>query len=149
MNKDSPKNGTVEIKRTFNCNKRALFDAWSNPKLMACWFFAAQERLKNSTVVNSFTVGGTYELTMHLPSGEPHIHGTYKHINRYSEISFTWNSPIANESLVELTFKELSPNRTEFTLKHSLFPSEESRNQHANGWAGCIESLEIYLEAFG
>ena len=146
--KNSPKdNGTVEIKRTFNCSKRALFDAWSNPKLMARWFFAGQDRLRESTVVNSFTVGGKYELTMHLPSGEPHMHGTYRHINRYGAISFTWNSPIANESLVELTFKELSPNRTELTLKHSLFPSEASRDQHANGWAGCIESLEIYLAA--
>lgn len=136
----------VEIKRVFPCSKRALFDAWSKPSLMARWFFAAQNRLKESTVTNSFTVGGKYSLTMHMPNSDVQMHGEYKAIVRYTEICFSWNSHIANESLVQLQFKELSPNRSELTLRHSLFPSKESRDQHAGGWAGCLDSLGLYLE---
>lgn len=143
MNKDD----LVEIKRIFPCSKRTLFDAWSKPSVMAQWFFAGQERLKDSTVSNSFTVGGRYDLTMHMPGSDVSMHGTYTHINRYSEISFTWNSHIANESLVELIFRELSPNRTEMTLSHTLFPSRESRDQHEYGWGKCVDSLELFLDA--
>ena len=137
----------VEIKRMFPCSKRTLFDAWSKPSVMAIWFFAAQNRLKNSTVTNSFTVGGKYALTMHMPNSDVHMHGEYKVINRYNEICFSWNSHIANESLVELSFKELSANRSELTLRHSQFPSQESRDQHGQGWVGCLDSLAVYLGA--
>ena len=139
-------NNSIEIKRIMACSKRALFEAWSKPAIMGRWFFAGQDRLKDSTVINRFVVGGTYELTMHMPDGDKYMHGHYKLINRYSAISFSWNSPIANESLVELTFKELSPNRAELTLRHSLFPSQKSRDQHEGGWQLCLDSLTGYLE---
>lgn len=136
---------TVQVKRIFPCDKRTLFDAWSKPAVMAKWFFAGEEMTKPSTVVNSFTVGGRYDLTMHLAGGDVSMFGTYKLINRYSEIHFTWNSHNAHDSLVELTFKEVSPNRTELILKHSLFPSEESRAAHTIGWGRCLDRLEALL----
>lgn len=136
----------IVIKRVMPCGKRRLFDAWSKPDIMSAWFFADQKARKPSTVKNSFTVGGHWELTMHLEQSDPHMHGEYREINRYNRIVFTWNSHIATDSIVELDFRELSANRTEMTLRHTHFPTEESRASHNNGWGMCLASLERYLE---
>lgn len=133
------------LKRVMPCGKRRLFEAWSKPAIMSAWFFADQKPRKPSTVRSSFTVGGKWELTMHLENAEPHMHGEYREINRYSRIVFTWNSHIATDSIVELDFRELSPNRTELTLTHAHFPNADSRANHNSGWNLCLDSLERYL----
>lgn len=135
----------VVIKRIFPCNKRTLFDAWSQPSIMARWFYAGLEKRQNSTVKNNFTVGGHYELTMHGLEEDHHMTGVYREIIRYSQISFTWTSILAVDSLVELVLKELSPNRSEMILTHTLLPSEESRTAHHGGWERCLENLESYI----
>ena len=132
----------VVIKRVLPCSKRRLFELWSQPALVARWFFASQQPRRPSTFVNSFTVGGQYELVMHLESGDFRHHGEYCEINRYNHISFTWNSHIVQDSLVALDFRELSPNRTEMTLTHSRFPDDDIRARHEGGWSRCFDNLE-------
>lgn len=130
------------IKRMFNCSKRTLFEAWSQPSIMAKWLFARREDFCEATVTNSFTVGGKYSIIMHMPSNDVRLFGEYTAITRYSQIAFTWSSPVISNSRVDLAFQELSPNRTRFTLTHSLFPSEEIRAQHGEGWSTCLDNLE-------
>lgn len=133
------------LKRVFPCSKRRLFDAWSRPALMTQWFFGSQEPRQPSTVTNTFAVGGSYELTMHLQRGDFTMRGMYRAINRYYQITFTWSSHIITDSLVDLHFKELSPNRTELTLIQTLFPSEDVRTAHINGWGMCLDNLERFV----
>jgi len=130
------------IKRTYYCPKRTLFDAWSQPSIMAKWLFAQREDFCDSTVTNSFTIGGKYSIIMHMPSSDVHLFGEYTVITRYSQIAFTWSSPAISNSRVNLAFQELSANRTDFTLTHALFPSEEIRAQHGEGWLACLDNLE-------
>ncbi len=130
------------IKRTFNCPKRTLFDAWSQPAIMSKWLFAQREDFCESTVTSSFTVGGKFSITMHLPAGDVQLFGEYTAIVRYSQIAFTWSSPVISDSRVDLAFKERSANRTDFTLTHTLFPSDEIRAQHGEGWLACLDNLE-------
>jgi uncharacterized protein YndB with AHSA1/START domain len=130
------------VRRVFNCPKRTLFDAWSQPSVMSKWLFARREDFCESTVTNSFSVGGSYSIIMHMPNSDVKLFGEYTDINRYSLIAFTWSSPAISNSNVRLEFKELSPNRTEFTLTHSLFPSEEVRAEHGAGWNACLDNLE-------
>lgn len=139
----------VLIKRVLPCNKRHLFDAWSRPSLMMQWFFKAQQPRTPSTVNNSFTVGGSFEVIMHLESGDYRHYGNYRAISRYNHIAFTWNSHIVQSSLVELHFQTLSPNRTELTLIHTLFPNDEVRSKHMEGWNGCLDNLERYFISQG
>ena len=134
------------IKRVFNCSKRALFDAWSQAHLMSRWFFAAPSKVKDSSVECQFCVGGQWSVTMYFEDGsQSSLHGVYKTINRYSEITFSWNSSIATDGEVKLFFRELSANRAELKLVHSNFPSEESRKMHNKGWDGCLGNLERFF----
>ena len=132
----------VVITRTFNCPKRALFDAWSQPSIMSKWLFARREDFCESTVTSSFTVGGKYSIIMHMPSSDVRLFGEYTNITRYSQIAITWSSPVISNSRVNLAFQELSANRTQFTLTHALFPSEDIRAQHGEGWLACLDNLE-------
>lgn len=130
------------IKRTFKCSKRQLFEAWSTPSIMSNWLFARREPFCKSTVTNSFSVGGDYTLIMHMEGADIHISGTYTEIIRYNRIAFTWTSPVATDSQVVLDFSEVSPNRTDFTLTHNLFVSEDVRASHNGGWEVCLDHLQ-------
>jgi len=79
---------------------------------------------------------------MHLGDNDVHIFGTYTEINRYNQIAFTWTSPVATDSHVVLDFVELSPNRSELTLTHNLFATEEAKTSHDGGWNVCLEYLQ-------
>lgn len=138
----------VVIKRVLPCSKRQLFEAWSKPSLMRKWFFASQQPCAPSTITNSFTVGGNYEVIMHLQTGDYRHYGDYQAIQRYNHIAFTWNSHLVRDSLVELDFRELSPNRTELTLTHTRFPNDEVRGKHISGWTGCLKNLELLIDSF-
>lgn len=133
------------IKRILPCSKRQLFDVWSKPELMTRWLFASQQPKAPSSVSNSFTMGGAFEVVMHLEHGDYRHYGEYKAIQRYSHIAFSWNSHIVQNSMVELDFKELSPNRTLLTLTHSQFPDEAIRAKHTEGWMRCLQNLEPLL----
>lgn len=141
----------VVIKRVLPCSKRQLFDAWSKPSLMMQWFFASQlpGAAKPSTVNNSFTVGGRFEVIMHLQSGDYRHYGDYRAIHRYHHIAFTWNSHLVEDSLVELDFRELSPNRTELTLTHTQLPSDDVRGKHVAGWGRCLDNLVLFFDEQG
>jgi uncharacterized protein YndB with AHSA1/START domain len=136
----------VVLKRVLPCSKRQLFDAWSKASIMSQWFFAHQNCTTPSTVNNSFTVGGDYEVIMHMETGDHRHYGTYRAIDRFNHIAFTWNSHIVKASLVDLDFRALSPNRTELTLTHSQFPGEDVRAMHAAGWEGCLGNLVRFVE---
>ena len=137
--------GPVVLKRVLPCSKQQLFDAWSKPSIMAQWFFASQEPVAPSTVNNSFTVGGHYEVIMHMQTGSYRHYGIYRAITRYSHIAFSWNSHLVRDSLVELDFRELSPNRTELKLTQTEFPNDEVRGKHVAGWEGCLANLTQYF----
>ena len=141
------KSDALVLRRTFNCSKRVLFDAWSQPSIMAKWLYARREDFCESSVTNSFTVGGHYSIIMHLPNNDVELFGEYTAINRYSQIAFTWSSPVISNSLVDLAFREKSANRTELVLTHTLFPSPEIRGQHNEGWLACFDNLEMHYLA--
>ena len=139
---------SLEIKRTFKCSKRQLFDAWSKPTNISRWFFADSNRCKDSDVDVDFRVDGAYSVTMYFEDGDSsRIHGTYTQITRYTFIAFTWNSVNAKDNEVELSFRELSPNRCELRLVHNLLPDETSRALHNNGWELCFANLLAFVDA--
>ncbi len=79
-------------------------------------------------------------------AGDSELYGKYLEINRYNKIVFAWSNSIVIDTIVKLTFKELSPNTSELTLEHSLFQDEAARSLHNQGWEQCLLNLAIALE---
>ncbi len=139
---------SLEIKRKFKCSKRQLFDAWSKPSNLSRWFFADSNRCKDSEVDVDFRINGAYSVVMYFEDGDSsRIHGIYTEIIRYTTIAFTWNSVNAIDSEVKLHIRELSPNRCELKLIHSLLPDESSHALHSNGWELCLANLLAFVDA--
>jgi len=136
------------FKKKFKLSKRQLFDAWSNPQIMQRWFFGGTLRENCCTVENQFVTNGNYKITMHFLDGsDSELYGKYLEINRYNTIVFTWSNHLVKDTIVKLHFKELSSNTSELMLEHSLFPDDNSRRLHNQGWEKCLENLSIALES--
>lgn len=120
-----------------------VFRAWSDPRLMAQWFFA--EMGWSAQVRNDFKVGGTYQLDM-LDQGLTvfSAHGEYREIVPVTKLAFTWNSALVQNTLVIVELRDLGET-TELTLTHQLLSDAEQVTQHAGGWEACVSNLLKYL----
>ena len=63
-------------------------------------------------------------------------------------LSFTWNSPSVEDTTVVLEFVDLG-DATEIILTHQFLPTAKDRQDHSDGWRGCLAHLEQILSAPG
>ena len=131
---------SLTVSRNIAAPAARVFDAWLDPVMLAR-FMRPMPGMEAPKVANDPKEGGQFEIIMHTPSGDiPHT-GTYKEISPHSRIIFTWDSPFTAEgSTVTLDFAEAN-GATDVTLTHVTFPSEESRDNHQNGWTQILETL--------
>lgn len=131
---------SLTVSRNIAAPAERVFNAWLDPQMLAR-FMRPMEGMEAPTVSNDPKEGGQFEIIMKTPSGEiPHT-GTYKEISPHSRIIFTWDSPFTAEgSTVTLDFAEAN-GATDVTLTHVTFPSEESRDNHNNGWTQILATL--------
>lgn len=131
------------IKRIMPASCERVFHAWSDPSLMARWFFA--EMGWSARVRNDFRVGGTYQLDM-LDQGLTvfSAHGEYREIAPVTRLAFTWNSAVVQNTLVILELRDVGEG-TELTLTHQSLPDAKQVAQHGVGWGACLDNLTQYL----
>jgi uncharacterized protein YndB with AHSA1/START domain len=98
-------------------------------------------------------VGGRYRLRMQKPDGETHTTGgVFKEITPPSKLvySWGWEEPVAGykgemkDTLVTVIFRDLG-GKTELTLIHQRFPTQQAADMHNAGWKGCLDSLMKYV----
>ncbi len=133
------------VERFLDADCETVFAAWTNPVLIARWFFV--DPSWRAEVENELRVGGSYRLTMHTADGERHVmHGEYLEIERPRRVAFTWSSHVASNTRVVV---ELEPkgNGTQLRLTHYLPSSDEVRKAHEHGWMGCLGNLEHLLDS--
>jgi len=90
--------------------------------------------------------GGNYRFTVGDGKNVWTIHGSYLEVRPPERVQFTWlweNDPIhgdAGDSVVTVDF-EVRGAGTQVLLTHEGLPSERSRKEHDQGWAGCLDAL--------
>jgi uncharacterized protein YndB with AHSA1/START domain len=121
-----------------------VFEAWTDPLVMAKWFFAGE---KWSVEAESDPrPGGAFRLLMHADSGEDFLcTGVYREITPPTRLVFTWTSYAVTDTLVTLTLRDLGAGQTELTLRHEGLVDAAIRQNHADGWGGCLANLERLL----
>lgn len=135
---------SLAVSRTIAAPASKVFEAWLDPQMIAK-FMRPMPDMPAPSVKNDPVEGGRFDIVMKAGEDEiPHA-GTYREISRFSRLVFTWESPFSIEgSTVTLDFDEVD-GKTNVTLTHVKFPSEESRDNHNGGWINILASLETAL----
>lgn len=142
---------TAVLRRTYSAPVRRVFDAWTQPALLAKWF-VPNERWTGAEAEIDLRVGGRYRITMRHSDGDAFIvGGMYKEVTPPTKLVFTFvweHNPMVDrvgETLVTVDLKEHNGN-TELTLTHEGFVSTEIASEHNLGWSGILEMLQRCLD---
>jgi uncharacterized protein YndB with AHSA1/START domain len=130
---------TIVLERLFDADAQALYEAWTDPEIMAQWFFVGADW--SVEVENELHVGGGFRLSMRVPSGATHtMHGEYLELDPDRRIVFSWTSHVAENTRVTI---DLEPrgDQTLLRLTHELVPTPDAREAHRQGWGGCLDNL--------
>ena len=131
---------SLTVERTIGAPQERVFDAWLNPDMLSR-FMLPGEGTSVASAKTDPKVGGRFELIMRAGEDDmPHA-GTYKAIDPYNRIVFSWESPFSVEgSTVTLDFRP-EGDSTHLTLTHIRFPNQESRDNHEGGWTTILARL--------
>ena len=139
----------VHLVREILAPQAAVFDAWLDPRILT-EFLKPVSGMQVTDVQVDPTEGGSFHLTMVAGETLIPVRGVYRRISPHTHLSFTWLSHRTSEnSLVELTFEAIDVGKTRLTLRHKGFPSDESRDNHQNGWLAIVEKLGEELRSVG
>jgi uncharacterized protein YndB with AHSA1/START domain/predicted Ser/Thr protein kinase len=136
---------TISIEQRIDAPADEVFAAWIDPRRMTAWY-APTDDFKPSHAEVDLQVGGRYRVAMYPPDREEPsvVTGQYCRIDPPRCLSFTWSwvSPRADtrETQVTLDFRAQGET-TDLVLTHERFRDEALRNQHAQGWQGCLGRL--------
>jgi uncharacterized protein YndB with AHSA1/START domain len=139
------------LTHSFDAPRERVFDAWLDPAAIGKWIGPRVIKADVKELVPK--VGGRYRIHMKGADGSegPVVSGTYREIVRPERLVFTWSwetphphSKAGHESLVTITFKERG-GKTEMTLRHEHFESNEARDSHNQGWNASFERLAELL----
>ena len=140
------------ITRVFDAPVRLVYKMWTEPEHIARWWGCSGSTVTRFT--RDLRVGGDYFVEMHLSDGSLHrITGVYREIEEDSRLCFTWgwlddDGQRGYETLVTVTFAERGQ-ATEVTLRHEVFDSTETRDDHGEGWGFSFDRLATYLAEVG
>jgi len=141
----------LEIRRIYKASRERVFQAWTDPDQLKKWF-AVSEGFKTPIAEVDLQVGSPYRIGMQPPGGDAVLiaGGVYQQISPPEKLVFTWRwetpDPNEPETLVTVEFYEQGDD-TEVVLKHELFISVEQRNRHGDGWLGCLEQLDCFINS--
>jgi len=136
----------IVVRRRLRAGPDRVFEAWTNPELMARWFFPGADW--TVAVESDLRVGGRYRLAMRDPAGGDHLQfGVYREILPVSRLVFTWTCPAlaVTDSVVTVELAR-DGDGTALTLTHALPPDPDVRRGHEEGWTGCLGNLEALLD---
>ena len=131
---------TLTARRTIKAPPERVFNAWLDPAMMSK-FMSPRPDMHVREARSDAKVGGRFYVMMVGDKDYPH-EGTYKEITPHSRLVFTWEAPwSAPGTYVTIDFNPVAGG-TEVVLTHVKFLSEESRDNHMQGWTGILSKLD-------
>ena len=134
---------TLTTSRVIGASPKRIFDAWLDPAMMTKFMVPRPDMHVREARCDP-KVGGRFHVMMVGDKDYPH-EGYYKEITPHSRLVFTWEAPwSAPETTVTLTLTPVAEG-TLVELTQIRFLSAESRDNHAEGWAGMLVNLQTTL----
>jgi len=139
---------SLEIERFINAPPARVYAAWTDPAQLKNWF--GPEWVQTREIIADARVGGKFRWDLINCDGEEKtIEGEYREIIPGKKIVFTWKHKDDKlwenrTSMVTVEFSDRNGG-TELRLKHEQLPSEESRDDHNQGWNSLLDKLEKFV----
>lgn len=135
--------GRLELRHRYAHPPEKVFDAWTDAEGMRVWM-----RPGPTTDVRTkldVRVGGSYTIAMIFGENTIEHTGEYTVVDRPRKLAFTWMAAhFETPTTVTLDFTAVDGG-TELVLVHEGLPSEESVNNHTDGWGRILALLEESL----
>jgi uncharacterized protein YndB with AHSA1/START domain len=130
---------SLTCKQVVKAPPERVFDAWLDPVQMSL-FMSPRPEMHVRDVTTDARVGGRFFVLMVGDKDYPH-EGSYRVIDRPKRLVFSWEAPwSAPGTEVEILFHPHLEG-TEVVLTHVRFLSEDSRDNHLQGWSGILGKL--------
>jgi uncharacterized protein YndB with AHSA1/START domain len=138
----------LEMEHRYAAPRERVFQAWTHPNVLERWW-AAVAHWPAAFAEIDLRPGGSYRLAMRDIDNDSIyvVGGEFREIVEPERLVYTWTWETAPEipgsenSLVTVEFIE-DGDGTLVRLTHSGFATEAVRDEHRQGWGGCLENLE-------
>jgi uncharacterized protein YndB with AHSA1/START domain len=133
---------SLRITRVLSAPPERVWRAFTDPAALAAWFWP--ERFATA-VEADLRVGGRYRIAG--PGAGMAVSGEYVSVEPLVRSAFTWRwDGEPEETLVTLELTGAGDGTgTALTLTHERFGDEAERDNHAKGWADCLDRLPGWL----
>lgn len=152
MNPNSPSHEEpgFTIVRDFAAARERVWQAWTDPDVMARWFHPEGLHTPRESVSVDLRVGGTYTYTMRIEETgqEFPTAGRYLRIDPPVRLDFTWGAPgsIDEAPRVSVELEEIAADRTRMTFTLIGLPDDSGEDASAyDGWSSAFRVLEEAL----
>jgi uncharacterized protein YndB with AHSA1/START domain len=148
----------LEIRRTFAAPREKVFAAWAQREQLERWM--CKDASQHVVIHHQQEIrnGGCFLMEVRDPAkGETYWgQGVYREVKAPERIVFTWSwtkdtpdgaqlNPDSPETQVSVEFL-VRGNSTEVVLTHAVFGSAKDRDDHNQGWNGCLDGLARVLQ---
>ena len=132
----------LTLHRMIDAPIEAVYGAWTEPEMLRRWLAPGNAEVVRA--VAEVAVGGMFLVEMRGADGRRWLtRGVYREVVPYRRLVHTWRWDGSEiETLVTVEFEPASPGRTRLTLTHSRFAEDDARDEHVDGWNGCLAKLE-------
>ena len=139
---------TLEIRRVIKAPRDRVYAAWTDPEQLRQWF--GPENVRTRDLVAETRVGGKFRWDLTNAEGEEMtVQGEYRDLQPARKIVFTWqwqdDETWENHNSVVTVELFDTVGGTELRLLHEHLPSEESRDNHNDGWKSLLNQLDEFL----
>jgi uncharacterized protein YndB with AHSA1/START domain len=149
---------TLQVRRTFTAPREKVFAAWAQREQLEQWMCKDES---SHTVVHhqqDIRTGGRYLMEVREPRKKETYwgQGVYREVKPPEKIVFSWSwtkdtpdgpqlHPDSPDTEVTVEFFARGDS-TEVVLTHAVFGSAKDRDEHNQGWNGCLDLLGKVLQ---
>jgi uncharacterized protein YndB with AHSA1/START domain len=140
---------TLVVRKTIRATPERLFSAWTEPEQLRKWWGPEGVACVDPEV--DLRVGGHYRIGNQLPDRRIlWIVGEFEVVEPPRRLTYTWRLEGISEASERVSVHfEAHGDATEVIVTHEKIANESLRDQHRQGWQGCLDGLAEYLRGSG
>ncbi len=151
---NSPSDASVtclQLTRTLKASRERVYALWTDVSRAREWW--GPDGCVTHELICEAQVGGEFRWVLTPPGGgKMAATGEFREVQPGRKIVYTWqwdDDPEwhHHDSLVTVEFLEKDEHTTELRLTHEDLPSQQSRDNHIEGWTSALDKLEKLLAA--